>query len=189
MPKTCLIVEGLTDVRLLQKALPKKILGGLRFFAGQGRISSTSVARNIVVHEGCPVFVVRDADTLDSTTAEEANQYTRMLISHVGGDVLADVFAFLPELEVVFFEAPGVLAKLLGRELHQAELERGLASPKQTIRSLVDPSEPSGQIESLISRIDDEAAESLRRGKQLADLIKRLRRFLAPKTRSQRSSR
>ena len=165
------VVEGRADADLLRKVLPREDLAGLRFFAAQGRISLSTVARNILVHEGESVLVVMDSDTLNRDAAEESRQIVKATISHVAAHVPLEVFAFVPGMEVMFFEAPDYLAKRLGRELGQAEISQGLASPKRTITALMNQTELDPGLASLVGNIDEEAAAVLRQGAQLAALI------------------
>lgn len=129
MSALCFVVEDRTDAELLRNVLPKDDLENVRFFAGQGRMSLATVARNIVVHDGDSVLVVKDADTLDPKAAEQARQLTKAVISHVAGDLPFEVFSFVPEIEVVFFEAPDCLATVVGRVVDETEVQQGLVAP------------------------------------------------------------
>lgn len=163
------VVEGRRDADLLRSLLSKEDLDGVRFFAAQGRISLSSVARNILVHEGCPVMVVMDADTLNRETAEENRRMVRAMIRHISAEVPIDVFSFVPEIDVVFFEAPAFLARKLGRELEPEERLQGLAAPKTTLSALLDQAGLSSA--SLYGHIDENEAVELRQGVQLSALI------------------
>lgn len=173
------VVEGRTDADLLRKVLPREDLAGLRFFAAQGRISLSTVARNILVHEGESVLVVMDADTLNRDAAEESRQIVKAAVSHVAAHVPLEVFSFVPEIEVVFFEAPDYLAKRLGRELGQAEILQGLASPKRMITALMNQTGLDLGLTSLFAHNDEKATADLRQGTQLAALIGVLRSLVA----------
>ena len=174
------VVEGRRDAELLRSLLSKDDLDGLRFFAAQGRISLSSVARNILIHEGCPVLVIMDADTLNAEVAEENRRLVKAVISHISAEVPIDVFSFVPEIEVVFFEAPAFLARKLGRELEPEERLQGLAAPKTTFSALLDQAGLSSA--SLQGHIDENEALELRRGVQLSALIA-MRRDLEAKVR------
>jgi hypothetical protein len=47
------------------------------------------------------------------------------------------VFTFVPEIEAVFFEAPEVLERTLGKTLSQEKVKVGRLVPKQTLTELL----------------------------------------------------
>ena len=173
-----IVVEGRDDAELLRNVLPTDELTAVRFFAAGGRISLSTVARNILVHEGTPVLLVMDADTLNPDSAEEARQYTKAMISHVANQVPADVFSFMPEIEVIFFEAPEVLAAALGRQLEKAELLQGITSPKRTLGLLLKQAGGNPAIADLLTRMDANGIDFLHKGKQMAAFIEAFQRLL-----------
>jgi hypothetical protein len=178
MSTLSIVVEGPTDAELLRKILPKKDLAGTRFFAAQGRISLSTVARNIVVHEGSPTLVVMDADQARPSAAEEARLHAKAVIQHVSGHVPVDVFAFAPMIEIVFFEAPEFLARILGRKRSEIVQFLDTASPKRALATLLHEAGLNDGASPLLA-IDEKAAEALRKGKQLRaliDVIHQLRR-------------
>jgi hypothetical protein len=120
-----------------------------------------------------------DADTLNRDAAEENRQIVKAVISHVAAHAVLDVFSFVPDIQVVFFEAPDYLAKRLGRVLGQAEILQGLASPKQTIAALMKQAGPDSALAPLLAHLDGKAAADLRRGTQCSALIDVLRGLLA----------
>ena len=93
-----LIVEGRSDAVILRKLLGEKIPTPFRFFASQGRMSLTSLARNVLVHEPDPVVIILDADTATASKAEseQANALESMYPS-----TRYRVFAFTPSLDKV----------------------------------------------------------------------------------------
>jgi hypothetical protein len=120
-----------------------------------------------------------DADTLKRDAAEENRQMVKAVISHVAAHASLDVFSFLPEIEVMFFESPDFLAKRLGRELGQGEILQGLSSPKQTISALMNRTGLDPALALLCGHIDEESAADLRRGTQLSALIDAIRSLVA----------
>jgi len=180
MNELCIVVEGKEDEALLRKLLPTKDRAGLRFFAGQGKMNLATLARNILVHEGVPVLVVVDADTLDEQTAEEARLDTKAIIRYVAGTIPVDVFFFLPEVEAIFFEAPAVLARLTGREWTAEELARGCTSPKATLQAMLSQGGPKAETPALLANIDEDMADALRQGRQFAALLRVLRSLRKP---------
>jgi hypothetical protein len=158
-----IVVEGRADAELLRKVLAADELRDVRFFAAGGRISLSTIGRNILVHEGAPVLVVMDADTLNPDVARH---------------IPAEVFSFVPEIEVVFFEAPGALAMALGRQPEKAEILQGVTSPKQTLGSLLKQAGIDPAMEALLAHVDERGVEALRRGKQMSSLIELLQHLV-----------
>ena len=174
MARLSIVVEGRKDAEILRKVLPPDDLRAVRFFAAQGRISLSTIARNILVHEGGPVLVVLDSDTLNSDAADENRQNTKAMISHVAGPVALEVFSFLPEIEIMFFEASGLLEKRLGRPLAEAELARGKASPRQTLALLAGGGGADSALAELIASLDEQDGAALRGSPQMAALMETL---------------
>ena len=83
MPSEGLIIvaEGIEDVHLIRTILANELTADMRFFAGQGRMSLTSLARNLLVHEGGPVLVVMDADTLNPRLRQEQQSLVMVAMS------------------------------------------------------------------------------------------------------------
>lgn len=170
MCDSCTVVaEDLLDVVFLNRVIQRALSVTPRFFTGDGQIALASLARNILVHDGGPVFVVMDAETMNGDTADEARAMTRMALGHVSSGDAFDVCAFVPQLEVVFFEAPAVLRRRLGGHVHGAELELGRFSPAQTLDALLARS--GRDPESFVRELDDCDLDVLLAGPQLARFI------------------
>src|SRR4051794_13028787 len=119
-----IIVEGVTDAQIIRAILGEALSKKVRIFAGQGRASLATVGRNVLFHEGGPVLLVMDSDTLDPQLTAELQSMTGVAMS---GAITSGVrppvppsadpppfrvFTFVPEIEVVLFEAPEVLERL-----------------------------------------------------------------------------
>lgn len=86
------------------------------------------------------------------------------------------VFTFVPEIEIVFFEAPDALQRALGVTLPPPALEEGRLKPKSVLhRLLAEARIPN--LEALIRKLDEEAIEALSRGKQAVALKEAVRAF------------
>ncbi len=141
MNNLTIVVEGRSDAILLRRLLSKHEAIPLRFYAAQGRESLATLGRNILVHEGAPVLVVMDADTLDPRRAVEDCRMVEILLRRFSAEDQSAAFAFVPELEVVFFEAPSVLVRRFGPEIvSQSTIERGRLQPKATLRGILQSS-------------------------------------------------
>ena len=139
-------IEGPNDAALIRAIVGKDLSAQMRLFVAQGRASLGSVGRNLLVHEEGPVLLVMDSDTRNRQKVEEMRSMARMVMSSIasGGFTsssasppLFDVFVFVPEIEVVFFEAPDVLRRLLGDAVTEDRLWQGVRSPKETLSQLL----------------------------------------------------
>lgn len=134
MTDICVVVEGRSDVAILRPILNKTIGLPFRFFVGEGRLNLVTIGRNILVHEGNPVLVVMDAKTFDVPTGEETCGMARMALRQFSSEDWSDSFAFVPEIEVIFFEAASLLDR---RGVDPAVVERGRYRPKATLTEVL----------------------------------------------------
>ena len=72
---------------------------------------------------------------------------------------------FVPEIEVVFFEAPGALERVAGKRVNKALMEEGLLAPAATLAKLTGDSKVLA-IDILTRKLDEQAIDMLRNGKQ-----------------------
>lgn len=165
-----IVVEGKTDAQLVRALLGKELAERLRFFASQGRASLATVGRNLLVHEGTPVLIVMDADTRNPHLAQERQALTRMALCGVAPEELCKVFAFIPEIEVVFFEAPQALEQVLGTKLSEEMVNDGLIVPKEALSRLLGEGQPVSDYATFMTRIAPQVAGALASGKQATAL-------------------
>ncbi len=178
MPADRLIIvtEGKTDVLIIRKLLSAELTCGIRFFAAQGRESLVTLGRNLLVHEGGPVLLVMDVATAELQSRGDMTAETMRALGAVGAPGAFDVFAFTPEIEVVFFEAPDALQRVLKTTLTVNVLKEGLVKPKPTLMQLmVEVGIPNTEV--LIRKFDEEATQSISRGKQAMALREKVRTF------------
>jgi hypothetical protein len=167
MPADGLIIvaEGKTDVLIIRALMHAERKTTMRFFAAQGRESLVTLGRNLLVHEGGPVLLVMDVARGELSFQDELPSQMMRALSTVGSPGSFQVFAFMPEIEIAFFEAPDALQRTLGTTLPTATLEEGRVRPKTVLqRLLAEASFPT--TEALIRRMDEQALESLSCGKQ-----------------------
>lgn len=166
------VVEGTADAAILRRLLPGGLEPG-RFFAASGRTGLATIARNIAVHEGGPIMIVADADTLDVDRARQDRLLLLAAVHSVSPDPRIGAFQFTPELEVVFFEAPGVLDTIRpGLSTETEAIERGRLAPKQGLRRLL-----GGAPDTWLHSLPEERWAELRAGKQasaFADAVRAL---------------
>ncbi len=166
MAEVCIVVEGRSDVAILRPFLARTIGRPFRFFASGGRNGLATIGRNILVHEGNPVLVAMDADTFDAASAAEACGMVRAALRRFSSDDLSDAFAFIPEIEVIFFEAAPLLIR---RGIDPAQIERGLYRPKLVLSEELTL---LGQtLESFVKGLTDEDIDDLRGGDQASRFL------------------
>lgn len=169
MPDKCIMVvtEPLHAV-LLNRLLKRALSMEAEFYIGEGQISLVTLARNILVHDGGPVFVAEDARTVDVEMAEQAAGMARMAMGYVANEEAFDAFAFMPQLEVVFFEAPSVLRRYLSG-IHDLEMELGLYNSAPTLKRLL--ARAGRTPESFCRELDDCDLDALLAGPQLSAFV------------------
>jgi hypothetical protein len=167
-----IVVEGRTDAQIIRAIVGKDLAGSLRFFASGGRTSLATMGRNILVHEGGPVLVVMDADTTNQRLVDDQKSLTYLAMSGVaptGYSGLSDrvkVFAFVPEIEVIFFEVPQVLESILGKPVSEEQVQEGVLTPKTALAKILGAS----QVLTLAAGLTPQAAELLASGQQAQSL-------------------
>ncbi len=169
MDDLTVVVEGRTDALLLVRVLSRALGIKPGFFAAAGGLSLSTLARNILVHEGGQVLVVMDSDTVDALAAAEARALTRATMRPFAADAQFDVFAFIPQIEVAFFEVPCVLRRHLAGEIDDSDLEVGMVDSARRLDALL---ERDGQTrERFYRELQDEDIDELLTGPQMARLI------------------
>jgi hypothetical protein len=161
-----IIVEGASDAQIIRAILGEALSKKVRIFAGQGRASLARVGRNVLFHEGGPVLLVMDSDTLDPRLTAELQSMTRVAMS---GAITSGVqlpvptaaepppfrvFTFVPEIKAVFFEAPQVLERTLGKTPSCEKVKDGRLVPKQTLTDLLGEVNGAPNYHVLLGRID-----------------------------------
>jgi hypothetical protein len=189
-PVLKVVVEGPDDARLLRALAGRELAGRLRVFAAQGLASLATVGRNILFDEGGPVLVVMDSETLDPQLSRELQGLTAAALSWPltsGVPIPRDaesappfkVFAFVPEIEVVFFEAPQALDRLLGKATPQEKVKDGLLVPKPTLLELLKNGRPHRDYQSLLEDMDPQVQEAIASGRQAKALRATIESMLA----------
>jgi hypothetical protein len=170
MNNLTIVVEGRSDAILLRRLLSEQKAIPLRFYAAQGRMSLASLGRNILVHEGAPVLVVMDGDTLNPRNADEACRLVEVLLRRFSAEDQSAAFAFVPESEVVFFEEPSVLVRRFGPEVvSQSMIERGRLQPRAVLGGILKGAGLTR--EAYFKELSGEEIDGLRRGEQASRLI------------------
>ena len=85
-----------------------------------------------------------------------------------------DVFSFVPEIEVVFFETPAALERVLGTSVPPETIEVGRLAPRKTLTRLLAGSAVP-DLAAFLEKMDEEAIELFLKGQQLAALAGKVR--------------
>jgi hypothetical protein len=179
--KLLIVVEGQTDANILRAILGDELKSKTRFFSGQGKMGALTVGRNLLVHEGGPVLMVIDSDTLSTEQSEEEEALAGYALASVAFGAIFGVFTFKPEIEVVFFEAPRGLERLLGKTIPPETVREGLFIPRQTLEKLLVEPGPRRDYLSFVGNVDPEAGAELAKGLQAAALIEKVRSLVTPR--------
>ncbi len=110
--KPTIIVEGQTDVAILQALLPRDLLNACHLVPTAGRSTIVSVARTHLIRHHTPTAVMLDTDTLDPTIIVETVQTTRHLMGAVAGGTPFDIIYCIPHIEALFFEDTAPLQRI-----------------------------------------------------------------------------
>jgi hypothetical protein len=185
--KLLIVVEGQTDAKAIRAVLGEELSKRTRIFAARGRISLVTVARNLLFHEGGPVLVVMDADTTNPHLVEEQKAMARVALESLlpgaigERDGLVRVFAFVPEIEVLFFEAPKALERLIGDPVPEESIQEGLLIPKKTLARLFQENVSMPTMDALYANLADaEIAKLISQGEQASALKETVRSMVSP---------
>jgi hypothetical protein len=177
-----IVVEGPSDAQLIRAILGDEIATKVRFYAAQGQASLATVGRNILYHDGGPVLLVMDSDTLSPRLTAELESLSLAAMSGpvtsgmplpdsvTGQQPLFNVFAFVPEIEAVFFEAPDALTQVLGKKASGIELKEGHIIPREVMKAFFGDTKLYRDYQGLLSHLDSNAKHALAAGPQAAKL-------------------
>jgi hypothetical protein len=174
------VVEGSTDVVILRSILGQDLAASISFYAGQGRMSLASIGRNILFDEGGPLVLALDSESLNPEHSKEKRLMNEYLLKRMASPEDFKVIVFHPEIEVIFFEAPLALGRLLGQQISEDFIRQGLLIPKHTLDKLLAEASPKRDYDSFVGSIDPESAAELASGKQAAALVDAVKSFLTP---------
>ncbi len=190
-PSLKIVVEGVTDAQIIRAILGDNLAKRARFFAGQGRASLVTLGRNILFHEGGPVMLVVNADTLNLKLAAELEslKIAAMTGPLTSGMQLPDatvadklqfkVFTFVPEIEAVFFESPETIDRMVGKKPPREKIKEGQLIPKQVLAELLPNGEALRDYQGLLEHLDPEAQHALAGGAQAGRLKAMVESLLA----------
>lgn len=131
------VVEEREDAVLLRRLIARALDVPTGFYSGRGRTSLVTLARNVLIQEGGPVLVAMNANTSYPDLVDEIRGTARYAIEILSEDAVFHVHAFVPQLEVIFYEARCVLRRRFGREIEGMELELGKLDPRRQLDRLL----------------------------------------------------
>lgn len=170
------VVEQRMDALVLRRLLERALGPDPTFYPAREGVSVGSLGRSILVHEGGPVLVLMDTFTTHPDRVEEARGMTHFATSQVAVEWWFEVFAFAPELDVIFFEAPCVLRRHFGRAIEGMELELGRLDPRRQLDRLL--AEAGTDRETFYRALGEEELDHLLAGAQMKALLAASRALL-----------
>ena len=178
-----IVVEARTDADIVRAILGKELSRRVRIYAAQGRVALATVARNVSIHEGGPVLLVMDSETRDpqlsaqlsaTNTAAMSGGFTLAGVgtnSSDGLEALGKVFAFVPEIEVVFFEAPLAMQQVLGKKVSAEKIKQGLLAPRSTAKELLAETHTAQNLNDALKAVDPKVLLTSKQAKSLKDTV------------------
>lgn len=122
------------------------------------RDSARPLARQISLLGRRPVALVIDADTVDANHVARQQADLEGYFRLTWNGLPLQVVQFVPAIEVILFERPRVLERLLGRKLEPVVLVAGEIAP----RAVLDRILPEVGGENLMRRIEELTGDDLR---------------------------
>jgi hypothetical protein len=168
--KLSIIVESSFHQQLLGRLLADlPQADSFRIGAGDGRDGARPVARKRILVDGEIIVFVMDAATSDEhRVLEQQNDY-EYYFSWGGRGLPFKVVQFVPEIEVVFFEAPGPLERMLGGSLASEIKIAGRFAPRELLKTMFPKLGVKDRME-LVERLNDDDLKQFRSHKTVADL-------------------
>jgi hypothetical protein len=181
--KAYVVVEGLTDVKLITSLLPQEIQQQTTLVPAGGRTNLTSVARTLLVTKRKPLAVLVDADTVDETSVLELRRETEELLRAVSGGVPFKVFMMVPEIEALLFRVPAAVERITGLQLSADNMALSRYNPHQVILQL--GQNKSVIIEQIVNGLTAEELNRIRETSPIKELIEFLSEKVVPKQQPQ----
>jgi hypothetical protein len=171
---TTVFAEGETDRALLACLLSDLRPGReLRIVASGGSDAARPLARKQLLLSRDPVALVIDSDTTD---AERISQQQRDLEDYLRWGAQGTPFSvvqFVPHIEIIFFDHPVVLRRLLGADVDEHAVFAGKFAPKAVLERLVAGTEVGSPTE-MLRRLTEQDLAELRRH----ETVDALRQFI-----------
>lgn len=163
-----IVTEGPFDQKLVEVVLRDLYAPGLFVIkAYMGKNNGRPSARKHLLQHKSPVSFVIDADTSNPDKAKQEQEDLEYYFGLGGHGLPFQVITFVPTMEVVFFEKPVVIERLLGRSLDEATKIAGRVAPKEILESLFPELKLKTRTD-IIERLTEEDLREIRSQKQMA---------------------
>lgn len=134
---TTIFVESTASQMLLERLLADLApTHPLKIIHADGPDAARPLARQHLLTRRAPVVLLLDAGTTDERRVKGQQRDLEYYMGWGGMHTSYAVLQFVPEAEVVFFENPAVLQRLLGRTLPPELVEVGRFAPRKVLASL-----------------------------------------------------
>jgi hypothetical protein len=169
--KPTIIVEGQTNVTILQALLPSGLLNACNLLPTNGRSTLVSVARTHLLKHHTPTAVVLDTNTLDQTMIAETIQTTRYLMSAVAGGTSFDIISCVPDLEVIFFEDTTPLQRIFPHFGSNYIPQFARTQPKAQLEVLLQKGGGPSTLNSFLDQLTSSDVEKVRTSAPMQHLL------------------
>lgn len=160
-------VAGSDNRRLLERLLDdlhSKV--SFKIVEAHGHDAARPLARKQLLTSHEPVVLVVDADTTDDRKAKMQRRDIEEYMAWGGAGTPYKVLQFVPELEVVFFESPTVLRRVVGKAVDEHVKAAGKLAPRRVLSMLA----PGTDESALIDKLRPSDMVALRRHPVIAEL-------------------
>ena len=181
--KAYVVVEGLSDAKLITSLIPQQIQQQTTVVPAGGRNNLTSAARTLLVTRRKPLAVLVDADTVDESSVLDLRRETEEWIRAVSGGVPFKVFMMVPEIEALLFRVPVAIERITGQPLSADNMALSRYKPHQVIQQL--GPDKSVIIEQVVNGLTDEEVNVIRETSPIKELIEFLSEKVVPKQQPQ----
>jgi len=182
MKQAYIVTEGKTDVEILKKLLPRKVVKFCEFVPGSGGYSARSLAGTLLAVKQLPVALVLDTDTVDESIVREKVDFAREWLRQASGGVRFEVFPAVPEIEVVFFQDRCFVESLVDRTLTDTEWKLAKFHPKEALTNVL--GNHASLQKNLLGKLTDKSIHAL----QQHSLIVNISEFLSKYSQSKKST-
>jgi len=137
--KTVIVAEGAFDHAIVKQLLasrPDFVTGAVAALEAQGASSAVSLARSFLAVKNQPTALLLDADVDEPDKIQERKEQLEQLLGLAAVRDLWEVCLFVPTIEIIFFQTPGILEALGLRTPTPDEYARARHEPKNVLSSL-----------------------------------------------------
>lgn len=166
-----IVCEGISDVELLQRVLPKELLNDVEIVAAGGLSAIKSLSRSLLVRRQVPIAIIADADSVAPDLVQERLNSIEELVKSVAIDTPVKVILAVPSIEIIFFQDSNLLSRLLGYEPSQEMLSLATSQPHKALREMLSQSQRDYRQSPLFQQLTHEDIETLRKTQVMQEII------------------